>query len=88
MSPTLYAVLQELGTGLFPLLCEGNQGQGFIEGQLAQKASGGIDVLSNLWWQNTRRACNKVLEVMVYIQHQPRFDYDVNTFLHSDGIVL
>lgn len=47
-TPTLYAVLQELATRLLSLLSKRNQGESFIEGQLAQESIGGVNVLSNL----------------------------------------
>lgn len=45
---TLYAVLQEFGTRLLPLLSKCNQGERFIEGQLAQESFGAVNVRHNL----------------------------------------
>lgn len=48
LTPTLYAVLQELPTRLLSLLGEGDQGESLVEGQLAQEPVGGVNVLGNL----------------------------------------
>lgn len=45
---TLYAVLQELGARLLPLLGESDQGERFIEGQLAEESIRGVNMLCNL----------------------------------------
>lgn len=66
-TPTLYAVLQEFGTRLLPLLSEGNQGERFIEGQLAEEAVGGVNVLSNLEKTKTRDRQGRLLSTVACI---------------------
>lgn len=48
LSPTLYAVGQELGSRLLPLLSKSYQSQRFIEGQFAQESIRGVNMLCNL----------------------------------------
>lgn len=48
LSRTLYAVLQEFGAWLLPLLSKCNQSESFIEGQLAQESICKVNMLSNL----------------------------------------
>lgn len=46
--PTLYEVLQELGTRLLPLLSKSNQSERSVKWQLAQESIRGGNMLSNL----------------------------------------
>lgn len=48
LTPTVYAVLQQFGAQLLPLLGQSDQSQRSAEGQLAQESVGGHNMLRNL----------------------------------------